>query len=85
MFETAYRKSLCDWTWLVHLDFLNKVVTKFAEEFNMPEGLRRLVQGFWLLDHQYFEVPLLSHFIKWSSFALKADNLLFYLFASGTF
>ncbi|CAH3037704.1 unnamed protein product [Porites lobata] len=46
---------------LLDLSFLdaelerNEVTTKFAEEFNMPEGLRRLVQGFWLLDHQYFE------------------------------
>lgn len=38
----------------------NQVAEKFAGDFNMPEGLIRLVQGFWLLDHQYFEVAVTS-------------------------
>lgn len=51
---------------LLDLSFLdaelqrNEVATKFAEEFNMPEGLVRLVQGFWLLDHEYFEGAVTS-------------------------
>lgn len=36
----------------------NEVAAKFAGHFKIPEGLIRLVQGFWLLDHQYFEVAV---------------------------
>ncbi|XP_078375377.1 protein ELYS-like isoform X3 [Oculina patagonica] len=36
----------------------NEVASKFAKAFNMSEDLIKLVQGFWMLDHQHFEAAV---------------------------
>ncbi|RMX53817.1 hypothetical protein pdam_00000467 [Pocillopora damicornis] len=36
----------------------NEVATKFAKAFSMSEDLIKLIQGFWLLDHQDFEAAV---------------------------
>lgn len=37
---------------------MNEVATQFAKAFSMSEDFIKLIQGFWMLDHQHFEAAL---------------------------
>lgn len=36
---------------------------KYAQAFNVPAGMMKLIQGLWLLDHKDFEVRI-GHFVE---------------------